>query len=405
MSNWRQSLRKPSFRGVEFHVQSSSIEVQKNQQANSVPFKIGSNNSRNISTSERTFSLTCFVSGNDYNIQRDRLISALEDDKKGELIHPHFGSIQVVCKSFTVNEDFTTGGTATFNIAFTKVGNDTFLTVKKNQKKKIQELTKKITQKAQKDFEKSYSTKGLSPRMQEGLADKLSKIYNNVNEVSKRIKKQTQKALMAAYRVKAAANKVKEIINAPSALAANLAATYDTIEAIAEREKLYFLESLIAQNSSSIDNKIEIDSDNEYVNTKQSATILNNIKSTKLFLSLAIEMNISNELIKEPENLPEGISLKKWERARNNSVKRLKTLLEDASDDLFNDLQSLRYELNTLKISIDKIQDKKTFPVRSENALTFSYRVAGNALYADEISISNTIQDPRFLSEEKEIVT
>ncbi len=69
------------------------------------------------------FTLTALVAGRDgdqgYKEMRDKLLDALQEGGRGQLIHPFYGPINnVVARSFTITENISNVGTATFTIVF-----------------------------------------------------------------------------------------------------------------------------------------------------------------------------------------------------------------------------------------------------------------------------------------------
>jgi len=67
---------------------------------------------------QKSFSLTAHISEPNYFEKRDQLIKALETDGAGVLVHPFFGSIRVVPRPYTLDEDLTKLNIATFTLTF-----------------------------------------------------------------------------------------------------------------------------------------------------------------------------------------------------------------------------------------------------------------------------------------------
>ncbi len=77
----------------------------------------------------RAFNITAIITGDLYTVQRDRLLQKLEQGGTGVLVHPFFGTINnVVCRNYTLSQNETDLGIATFNIEFA-VSNSTGLPV------------------------------------------------------------------------------------------------------------------------------------------------------------------------------------------------------------------------------------------------------------------------------------
>lgn len=121
--SWKDSLRKASFRGIPFHVSTSDLETGRRIVDYEYPERdVGS--TEDLGRKKREYSLEAYVVGDDYFDQKSELIRACEDEKgAGELIHPFFGSLNVVCKSCRVKESMTSDGRmAVFSLTFGEAG-------------------------------------------------------------------------------------------------------------------------------------------------------------------------------------------------------------------------------------------------------------------------------------------
>lgn len=120
---WKSQLRPASFRGIPFKISDSDFSTGRRVVDYEYPERdIGS--TEDLGRRKREYTFSAFVIGSDYLAQKNALIAACEDEKgPGELIHPFFGSLNVVCKECKVRESMTTdGGMATFSLVFTEAG-------------------------------------------------------------------------------------------------------------------------------------------------------------------------------------------------------------------------------------------------------------------------------------------
>jgi prophage DNA circulation protein len=126
---WREDLRRvtlpdgrvvvgASFRGVPFLVEESERTGGRRIVVHKFPFRADPL-VEDLDRDARTFPVTGYVIGDDYMVQRDKLISALEDEEgPGKLIHPYYGEKRAICEKLSVRETVTAGGMATFSISF-----------------------------------------------------------------------------------------------------------------------------------------------------------------------------------------------------------------------------------------------------------------------------------------------
>lgn len=128
---WREDLRKvrfadgreligASFRGVPFLVESSLRTGGRRAVVHEFPLR-DDPFAEDMGRRARTFPVEGYVIGDDYLVQRDALIAALEDEAgPGKLIHPYHGERRAICTGLSVAEKRSDGGMAVFAIEFTE---------------------------------------------------------------------------------------------------------------------------------------------------------------------------------------------------------------------------------------------------------------------------------------------
>jgi prophage DNA circulation protein len=107
-----------SFRGVPFLVEEAQRSGGRRVVVHEFPLR-NDPFTEDMGRRARKFSVTGYVIGNDYMVQRDTLLTALEDfEGPGQLIHPYYGTQTAICDTYNVVEKVSEGGMATFTIAF-----------------------------------------------------------------------------------------------------------------------------------------------------------------------------------------------------------------------------------------------------------------------------------------------
>lgn len=125
---WREDLRRvtingrqfigASFRGAAFFVEAAERGggrrvVVHEFPLRDVPFV------EDLGRKATPFRIEGYVIGDDYIAQRDALLDALENVAgPGELVHPFYGVVRVICGNFGVSERRIEGGMAVFSIEF-----------------------------------------------------------------------------------------------------------------------------------------------------------------------------------------------------------------------------------------------------------------------------------------------
>lgn len=115
---WRDETKKPAtFRGVPFYVSGSEHSGGRRGVTHKYPFRNESFR-EDIGRETRTFSVEGFVLGEGYFAARDALLTELEKEGPGELVHPYHGRRRVAALTWRVRESAADGGMATFTIEF-----------------------------------------------------------------------------------------------------------------------------------------------------------------------------------------------------------------------------------------------------------------------------------------------
>ncbi len=116
--NWRDSMGPASFRGVQFFVDTSERTGGRRNVLHEYPFR-DNPFSEDLGRGARGFQVEGYVFGDEYFTDRDALITALEKEGPGELVHPYYGTRQVALAGpFRVRESAREGGIAQFAIEF-----------------------------------------------------------------------------------------------------------------------------------------------------------------------------------------------------------------------------------------------------------------------------------------------
>jgi len=119
--SWRNNLRTPSFRGVEFFVSGTEREGGRSLAIHEFPGR-DTPYAEDISRAPRAYPIEAFYTGSDYMTRRDALIKALEQPGPGDLVHPYYGTVKVCVRSFRVRETAEAGNFVGFSIEFVEAG-------------------------------------------------------------------------------------------------------------------------------------------------------------------------------------------------------------------------------------------------------------------------------------------
>lgn len=119
---WRDDYRPGAFRGVPFHLKTSSATGGRRTVLNEFPLR-DEPFTEDMGRRGRQYQLSMTVIGTDYMSQRDRLIEALETAGPGTLMHPFRGELYVaVMGDYSCEESTEQGGLARISATFVEAG-------------------------------------------------------------------------------------------------------------------------------------------------------------------------------------------------------------------------------------------------------------------------------------------
>lgn len=170
---WRDKYRTASFRGVEFHVESAESAHGRRQAVHEhaqrdVPY------TEDLGRKAREFSLTGYLVGKEYDLQRDRIIEACEQAGPGALVHPYRGEMTVVCRGLTVSESSDDGGMCRLTFTFLESGEASYPSTSIDHVNAISAAGNQVTVEAEQGFLKEYVTEGYPAFVVESASARLA---------------------------------------------------------------------------------------------------------------------------------------------------------------------------------------------------------------------------------------
>ena len=129
MVDWRDQIRPASWRGIRFFVQSSSIKAGRRTARHEYPLR-NDPAVEDLGRATREFRLDGFVVGDDYMLERDRILESVEKPGSGVLVHPYFGRLSAVCEACEISETMDEGRAAAVRFVFVESGSLKFPTAR-----------------------------------------------------------------------------------------------------------------------------------------------------------------------------------------------------------------------------------------------------------------------------------
>lgn len=116
--SWRDRLRPASFRGLGFFIEEAETGFTRNVVEHEYPGQAPPF-FEDLGRRARVWNVEGYVLGDTYQAQRDALADACDSKAgPGELVHPYYGTLSVLCRGLTVRESTREGGMARLFFVF-----------------------------------------------------------------------------------------------------------------------------------------------------------------------------------------------------------------------------------------------------------------------------------------------
>lgn len=156
---WQENLQKATFRGVAFEVESDSGKFGRRVQTHEYPQR-DKPFTEDLGRATRELSISAFVIGPEYMVQRDALLAALEAPGSGMLVHPWYGQLQVNVKEVSVSHGREKGGMCEFSLVFVEAGELAFPAAADSKGAQTLMATDKLGEVSKTDFLKDFKVDG-----------------------------------------------------------------------------------------------------------------------------------------------------------------------------------------------------------------------------------------------------
>lgn len=183
---WKEKLRPASFRDVPFQVESDDLSAGRRVQIFEYPQR-DKPFAEDLGRAAREINITGYVVGADYMAGRDALLAALEAPGPGTLVHPWYGSLQVVAKPARVTHSRDEGGMCRFSLVFIEAGELQFPSATAAPGVKTALAAEKLQDAAVADFAKRFSVDGLPEFVATDAIAKVSGTLANVQRIAGRV--------------------------------------------------------------------------------------------------------------------------------------------------------------------------------------------------------------------------
>lgn len=161
--SWRDRIDpelRGSFRGVEFHVERADTTGGRRWLIHEYPRR-DRPYSEDMGRKAKEWRLALFVAGDDYDIQRDRLIAALDAPGAATLVHPYLGTFSAVAIDPRWSESTRAMGLCDFQVTFAESGLEAYPATTLDTRREVRQAADAFERSLLEDFADQWSVEGL----------------------------------------------------------------------------------------------------------------------------------------------------------------------------------------------------------------------------------------------------
>ena len=221
-------LPTASFRGSDFAYQDSSIDGGRKTVTHEYPNR-KERYVEDLGGIEKKFSVTAFTDDNVSYSERDALIEALEAKGVGVLIHPSFGSQNVVCIGYNIVDNIKELGISRFTISFEVASLNVLPSKLKGNKGFLANLKSKILGDSESSFDSNWKKVTAAKSKFDSAVKTTKNAANEINRVSRLVQGAGDSIGDATTALNQIVSSANSLVQSPSVLAANLRTAFDNL--------------------------------------------------------------------------------------------------------------------------------------------------------------------------------
>lgn len=375
---------KGSFRGVPFLTESSQGQIGRRVIIDEFPKKDEAS-SEDVGLKARSFNLSIFVIGADWEQQRDALEAAIEKEGPGELIHPWRGAMNVTITDCQPSENIAQGSRQSWTISFTKVGTKSQPTARADTVAVVDAASDKALAAAQDDFSEEFTVEDVPEFVEQDAATQINQALDSVIAASRSML--PDMTVLPAFTASASKilSKITTLLRTPTNLASTIAGQIAGVSGLGNSPLAAFnaLKRLFGFQS----NKVARTTPSRIRQDNNRTAVANLVRQTAVIEGARATSTI------DFESQDQAVLI------RDQVIDAINTEQLTASDPVFEALADLRTavvnDINTRAIDLSKLV--KFTPQSTMPAVVLAYRLYGNASREQEIITRNRIAHPGFV--------
>lgn len=180
--SWRDRLLPGSFKGVPF--QTDSVDTTFSRNIVSKNYLLTEDvSSKDLGRKPDEFKFDIFFLGDDYMEQRDAFLDLRKSSERGILIHPYYGSQEVLFRSCTVRETSQNGRMARVSVSFVEAGASKFPDITEDRTFKLNAAVTDVEDVAQTTFNENIRLTQVSDFVRQGTTGITDTIFTSMRDL------------------------------------------------------------------------------------------------------------------------------------------------------------------------------------------------------------------------------
>lgn len=383
---WKDKLRPASWRGVRFLVDSHTYEGGRRGPDFEFPDREDPY-AEDTGRRQRKYEIEGYLVGPDYWPAKNKLIQALEKKGPGDLVHPYYGRVRVIARTFSIQETAGAGGFVKLSMHFVEAGQLAFPKAGKDSSVLVDLAGKVLGQSAADAFQKAFDTAGQAQFVLDSATDKLIDIAGKMDSLSAGIVGAADPLAEFAFAVRNLKASAISLINSPVDLFNNISDAISLLWAAATPDQSYsFATSLFFYGFSDIPIPLLTKTRQQQDSNRQA---MNQAVQT-----LAV-INASNSATQMQFKSVEDATA-----VRNAITDKIDDLMETtSSDDVYVALQELRSQVvNAIPGSDQDLASiAEVTPLSTVPSLVLAHELYGSVDQEQDIIDRNKITHPGFI--------
>lgn len=383
---WREDLRPASFRGIEFKVESHDFETGRRGPDHefaqrSQPY------AEDTGRKARQYSITGYILGSDYFSDRDALIDACEKEGPGELIHPYYGRLQVVCRSCKVRESSRDGGFVSFSLNFSEAGVQLFPDSKSDTAFNVSSSVLGVITGSQNSFADKFNVLRQPAFVVQSATDKVKAFSSKMSSLTKGYSQTAADITNFAFAIRKLNANVGDLIRKPDELAAQMNSALGFLRTAAGKTE----ESLAA-----LKNMLNFGDDDVEI-TRSTPARRQQADNQAALNAMVKEIALANAVQAASEST--FVSIDEAKDERSSLIDSLDDQMNAASDEVYQAQQTMLKTLIQAVPNPDQNLASVTdvTPVETTNSLSLSYDLYESMDLEQDIIERNSISHPGFI--------